>query len=193
MRIPEIQTPSLLLRPLVPSDAAAIQTHFNNWNVIKYIGAEVPWPYPQNGAESFLTELLAKVANSETYVWGLTIRQHAAAAEVIGVIEYRLSDDEDDHRGFWLAEPFWGQGYMTEAVIATQDFIFLDVNAQRIVVMNAESNVGSVKIKERCGAVKINRIPGEYHAGDSWQDVWEITREKWLSIREDEGFDRYRL
>jgi len=191
MRALEIETPRLFLRPISLEDSSTIQKYFDNWNIIKYIGAEVPWPYPGDGATTYLKEILMKVESSETYVWGIIVKK--TIPEVIGVIEYRLSDNEDDNRGFWLAEPFWGHGYMTEAVVATQDFVFHELKASRLIVKNAESNEGSRIIKKRCGAEQVDRVPGKYLSGDTWEEVWEITRERWNSIREDRSLKRYRV
>ena len=54
MDTPNIQTRRLILRPLALSDAPAIQRHFNNWNIIKNMATVVPWPYPDDGAETFV-------------------------------------------------------------------------------------------------------------------------------------------
>lgn len=54
MHTPVIQTPRLILRPLALTDAPAIQRHFNNWNIIKNLASVVPWPYPDDGAETFV-------------------------------------------------------------------------------------------------------------------------------------------
>ncbi len=191
MQTPELETPRLLLRPLSKTDSPVIQKYFDNWNIIKYIGAEVPWPYPSNGAKTHLKDILQKVKLSETYFWGIVLKD--AGPEIIGVIEYRLSDSETDNRGFWLAEPFWGRGYMTETVVATQDYVFLELKVNRLVVRNAESNLGSRNVKKRCGAEQLERVPGEYLAGDEWEEVWEITKERWISIRDNSSFRRYRL
>jgi len=186
----KLETPRLCLRPLSLEDSSSIQRYFDNWNIIKYIGADIPWPYPADGAVSFLKEALEKVTSSETYIWGLVIKN--LSSEVVGVIEDRLEEGEEDNRGFWLGEPFWGQGLMTEAVVATQDYIFHDLEKNRLIVRNAESNEGSRVIKKRCGAEKINRFHSEYLSGDTWEEVWEITRERWLSICGQEAFDKYR-
>ena len=60
--------PILILRPLTLSDAPAIQRHFNNWNIIKTLATVVPWPYPDDGAETFVKRELGKIAaGEETY------------------------------------------------------------------------------------------------------------------------------
>ena len=104
MTTPTLQTPRLLLRPVSLMDAPAIQAHFGNWNVIKHIGGKVPWPYPADGAEKFLQEdALPRVIRGEAHVWAICLK--TKPAELIGIIEFRLATDADDHRGFWIAEP----------------------------------------------------------------------------------------
>ena len=51
---PTLLTKRLILRPLTMSDAPAIQRHFNNWNIIQHLAQVVPWPYPEDGAVTFI-------------------------------------------------------------------------------------------------------------------------------------------
>jgi [ribosomal protein S5]-alanine N-acetyltransferase len=103
MMTPTIQTPRLLLRPLALSDAPAIQRHFNNWNIIQHLASVVPWPYPDDGAESFVRLQLEKIAaGEELYHWVLALRP--GDGEAIGNIHFRPgADSQKGNRGFWLA------------------------------------------------------------------------------------------
>ena len=56
----QTETRRLILRPLALSDAPAIQRHFNNWNIIRHLAQVVPWPYPEDGAETFIARELEK-------------------------------------------------------------------------------------------------------------------------------------
>ena len=47
---PELETPRLLLRPLVLADAAETQILFPRWEIVRYLANHVPWPYPPDGA-----------------------------------------------------------------------------------------------------------------------------------------------
>ena len=47
---PTLETERLLLRPLELSDAEQVQILFPHWEVVKYLNAIVPWPYPPDGA-----------------------------------------------------------------------------------------------------------------------------------------------
>lgn len=162
-------------------DAGQIQAKFNNWNVIRMIGGGVPWPYPDDGAEKFLQDILPKMERGETYGWAIILKDKPE--ELIGQIAYRHITDKDDHRSFWLAEPWWGKGYMTEAIEVVQDFIFFDLGTDRIILKNAASNAASRRVKEKTGARFIGESVGDFHDGGSTQEIWEITREDWARLR----------
>jgi len=87
MNAPTIQTRRLVLRPLALSDAPAIQRHFNNWNIIKNLASVVPWPYPDDGAETFVRLQLGRIAaGEEIYQWVLALR--FGDGEAIGNIHF---------------------------------------------------------------------------------------------------------
>src|SRR5688500_397116 len=72
---PTVQTRRLRLRPLALSDAPAIQRHFNNWNIVRRLASVVPWPYPDDGAVTFIQQQLGKIAaGEEIYQWVLVLQ-----------------------------------------------------------------------------------------------------------------------
>ncbi|PAY10435.1 GNAT family N-acetyltransferase [Bradyrhizobium sp. UFLA03-84] len=180
---PRIETQRLILRPLALSDAPAIQHHFNNWNVIKTLATVVPWPYPDDGAESFIKRELDKIAaGEESYQWVLVLR--AGDGEAIGNINFRpRADGRKGNRGFWLAEPYWNQGLMTEAIAAVNDFAFLTLGLDHFHVCNAPSNVGSRRVKQKTGAEFVGFVELPHHNGESCAEKWKVTRESWLRNR----------
>lgn len=185
MKIPTLETKRLILRPVSIDDAPAIQKYFNNWNIIKNLSTAAPWPYPDNGAETFLCDIaLPAMKKGEACVWGILSKEEGAT-EVIGIVDYRKTATPDGgNRGFWLAEPFWGQGYMTEAVEAVQDYLFFDLEIDHIIVTNVKSNPASRRIKEKTGA-RFLRIEenDNHHADNKETEVWEVTREGWISAK----------
>ncbi|MEN4820229.1 GNAT family N-acetyltransferase, partial [Pantoea agglomerans] len=54
MLTPTLTTDQLLLKPLVAEDAKQIQTLYPRWEIVRYMVASVPWPYPENGAENYV-------------------------------------------------------------------------------------------------------------------------------------------
>ncbi len=177
---PTLETPRLWLRPLCVDDAPAVQQYFANVNIIGRLSKRVPWPYPADGALTFLRDVVVPAMESgNAYGWGIVLKD--GPDEVVGLIEQRLGEFEQGSRGFWLGEPFWGRGYMTEAVIRTQDYLLLEAGVPRMVLLNSEDNVASRRVKEKTGAVRIGTAMLEHHHGSDVCDKWELTREQWVA------------
>jgi len=183
MQTPVIDTERLILRPLALSDVPAIQRHFNNWNIIKHLAAVVPWPYPEDGAETFVKQQLEKVsAGEEIYLWVLVLR--GGAGEAIGNIHFRpRADGTKGNRGFWLAEPYSKRGLMTEAIAAVNDFAFLTLGLDHFFVCNAASNEASRRVKQKTAAEFVGFIELAHHGGQSRSERWIVRRETWLRER----------
>jgi [ribosomal protein S5]-alanine N-acetyltransferase len=180
MDTPTIQTRRLILRPLALSDAPAIQRHFNNWNIIKNLASVVPWPYPDDGAETFIKQQLAKIAaGEEIYLWVLVLQ--FGDGEAIGNIRFQpQAENPKGNRGFWLAEPYWNGGLMSEAVAAVNDFAFRTLGIESFYVCNAASNAASRRVKQKTGAEFVGYIELAHHNGQSKSEKWKVTRESWL-------------
>jgi len=170
----------MLLRPLAASDAPAIQQHFNNWNIIKNLATVVPWPYPEDGAETFIKgELAKRAAGEEIYNWMLVLR--SGNGEAIGNIRLRPSSDTPKgNRGFWLAEPYWNRGLMTEAVEVVNDFAFHTLGLESFFVCNVASNEASRRVKQKTGAEFVGYIELKHHNGQSRSEKWIVRCEDWL-------------
>jgi RimJ/RimL family protein N-acetyltransferase len=182
MKTPTIETSRLILRPLALTDAPAIQRHFNNWKIIQNLATVVPWPYPDNGAEIFVRRELEKIAAGEQiYHWVLALRP--GDGEAIGNIHFRpMADSPTDNRGFWLAEPYWNRGLMTEAIAAVNDFAFNTLSIAQFYVCNVVSNEPSRRVKQKTGAEFVGFIELAHHNGQSKSERWRVTRENWLRL-----------
>lgn len=183
MDTPTLQTDRLILRPLALSDAPAIQRHFNNWNIIQKLASVVPWPYPDDGAETFIRLQLSKIAaGEEIYQWVLVLR--SGDGQAIGNIAFRpRADNPKGNRGFWLAEPWWNRGLMTEAIASVNDFAFSALGIESFHVCNVVSNVASRRVKQKTGAVFVGMIELPHHNGLTTAERWKVTRESWLGRR----------
>ncbi len=178
--LPTLHTERLLLRPLELADAEAIQQLFPHWEVVRYLNALVPWPYPADGALSFVRDL-ALPAMARGTEWHWTLRLRSNPGQMIGSIS--LMDETDNHRGFWLAPAWQGQGYMSEACEAVDHYWFEVLQQPLMRVPKAAPNQGSRRISERGGMRLIRSEEGEFVSGRFPVDLWEITREEWRRLR----------
>jgi ribosomal-protein-alanine N-acetyltransferase len=178
---PVLETPRLLLRPLELADAEAIQRIFPEWEVVRYLNAIVPWPFPADGALTHIRDhALPAMAQGDEWHW--TLRLKSAPETIIGRIS--LYRGENNHRGFWLAAPYHGQGLMTEAVIAANDYWFDVLGFPLLRAPKAAANVASRRISEKTGMRLVGTEEKDYVSGRLTGELWEITAEEWRVVRE---------
>ncbi|HDR2795497.1 MULTISPECIES: GNAT family N-acetyltransferase [Enterobacter] len=176
MTTPTLKTERLFLKPLVSEDAPQIQRLYPRWEIVRYMVATVPWPYPDNGAENYVNNVaLPDVEKGVAWFW--TLRRHDATDELMGLI--CLYDVEDNNRGFWLAPEWQGQGYMREASIAATDFWFNTLNKPVLRAPKAADNCRSQRISASSGMRLIRTEKKEYVSGLLDSELWEITRDEW--------------
>jgi ribosomal-protein-alanine N-acetyltransferase len=144
----ELHTRRLLLRPLQLSDAHQTQLLFPQWEIVKYINPNVPWPYPADGALTYYRDVaLPAVRSGDEWQWTLRLKQ--SPEHHIGAISlHRL---KPDNRGFWLGLPWHNQGLMTEAIIAINDFWFDALGFPVLSAPKAVGNLASRRISEKTG------------------------------------------
>lgn len=179
---PTLLGADIILRSLKIIDAPAIQKYFPHWDIVKNLSTRIPWPYPEDGAFQFLSELiLPKIISGEMYGWAICEKE--TPDDLIGTISYCSTEPRELQRGFWLAQEFQGRGYMTQAVCLMQDFLFLECSILELYFMNAVENIGSSRIKEKTGATYVGPITFEHLSGGTDSELWKLTREDWIRFR----------
>lgn len=174
---PVLETERLVLRPLRLEDAPAVQRHFAHWNIVRHLVATVPWPYPEDGAQSNVRECLEQRARGEWFFWALTLR--GGNDELIGRLDLRPDAGVGAMRGFWIAQEYWGQGLMTEAADAANAYVFQVLDWPFIEVTTNAANLASQRIKEKQGFSLVRMGRGEYLEGARGRAFWRLTQEEW--------------
>ena len=172
----ELETARLLLKPFTMEDAEQIQKLFPRWEIVQYLNASIPWPYPENGAEHFIRETaLPEAARGESWYW--TLRPKNAPEQIIGVISLTLKPD--GNRGFWIDPQWQGKGLMTEACNAVTDYWFEVLRQPVLRSPKAIVNEASRCISQRQGMRVVWRGEKDYVGGRLPSELWEITAAEW--------------
>ena len=177
--IPTLQTPRLILQPLswqtLAEDAARVQPLFAQWEIVQHLNAKVPWPFPEDGVLTYYRDL-ALPAMDRGEEWHWTLRLQSAPTQIIGAIGLMLGEI---NRGFWLAQPWQGQGLMTAAVIAANDYWFDTLSQPTLRTSKAVANQTSRRISEKMGMTVIATGESDYVSGRLPSETWEITATEW--------------
>ena len=139
-----LQLKNCRIRPWRADDAASLQRHANNRKIWLNVRDIFPHPYTLANAHFFL-DLMARETPRATFAI-------ANESEAIGCIGLRLGADV--HRrtaelGYWLGEPFWGRGIMTEAVRALTAWAFPHFDLVRIYAEPFANNAASIRLLEK--------------------------------------------
>ena len=173
---PQLETARLVLRPLELADAEQIQRVFPQWEIVRYLAAVVPWPYPPNGAFHYIHGIaLPAIARGELWQW--TIRLKAEPQKIIGSIDLRTKENEN--RGFWLDPRWHRQGLMTEACDTVTDFWFETLKYPMLRAPKAVLNSASRRISQKQGMRLVATEERDYVSGRYLSEIWEITAEEW--------------
>jgi len=177
--IPTLETARLVLQPLnwetLAEDAAQAQPLFAQWEIVQHLNNKVPWPYPEDGVLAYYRDL-ALPAMDRGEEWHWTLRLKSAPAQIVGSIGLHRGEI---NRGFWLAQPWHGQGLMTEAVLAVNDYWFNVLGHPTLRVSKAVANQTSRRISEKTGMRLVGAGESEYVSGRLPSETWEITAAEW--------------
>ncbi len=145
-------TPRLELRPLQPEDGPALLPLIQNWNVAQWL-AVVPWPYTAEDMSFFIGNIAGPRAATRapivSILLGGTLPIGVAECDAVSPDEAASSDRFD--LGFWIGEPYWGNGYMSEAVAALIARAFARPESALIRSGVFEGNAPSLRVHEKLG------------------------------------------
>ena len=144
-----IRTARLVLRPLREGDDARIFALFANWNVVRYLSSP-PWPYTADDARGFVSSRL----DGDADAIGGAITLEGALIGITDVIVKPASAVQRERGyslGYWLGEPYWGRGYMSEAVRAFIAHVFASLPDDTIYSGAFRENAASLRIQDKLG------------------------------------------
>ncbi len=136
------------IRSFVPEDAAELARLANNRLIFNNVRDIFPFPYTLEDAQAWIEFAISKR------------KPHGnQAIEVDGTIAgcVGAAPGQDIHRvsveiGYWLGEPYWGQGIMTRAVQSWVEQVWVDLpQAHRLWAGVFSYNQPSMRVLEKAG------------------------------------------
>jgi len=134
------------IRPWAITDLDSLVQYANNWNVAKNLTNKFPFPYTEKDGRSFIA-----LANQDNPVHLFAIEVASQAAGGIGIHPQADIYEKNAELGYWLAEPFWGQGIVMRAIPEILDFAFSTYLIDRIFARPFGTNLASQRVLERPG------------------------------------------
>jgi RimJ/RimL family protein N-acetyltransferase len=146
-----ITTARLTLRPIEREDGPHLLRLVDNWNVAQWL-TRVPWPYRMDDMVEFIEEIALPRQDGPKPVMAIILEGMPIGAIVCcGHPDAAAPLGSGSELGYWLGEPYWGRGYMTEAVAAMVDRTFAAADAAVIRSGVIEGNAASLRIQQKLG------------------------------------------
>jgi len=181
------RTPRLLLRPGWREDAPALAAALGDFAVSGKL-ARVPWPYRIEDAEEFL-------AADQTLLPNLLIfARTLGAPRLVGGIDLAAGDSGVE-LGYWIARPYWGLGFATEAGRAVVDIADKALRLPQLIASHFADNPASARVLRKLGFEPTGKAGTRIcRARDSVEPSVEYKRSAfargWASPAANHGYDR---
>jgi RimJ/RimL family protein N-acetyltransferase len=175
-----LETPRLILRLPQKSDAERIANQLDNLAVSGNL-ARVPHPYRLADARAWLATRRPGLAPTDT-----TFAIDLPGEGLIGHVGFHRDIRGDTVIGYWLGEPYWGKGFMTEATARSLDWFFENTREPLVRSGVFYFNIASLKVQEKLGFTETGR--SRLHCLARGEDVehidTQLTRATWQARRD---------
>jgi RimJ/RimL family protein N-acetyltransferase len=151
------RTERLLLRPSWPEDASALYQAIADEGIVRNL-ARAPWPYTAEDAAWF-----ARLEHSQMFPNFMLMLRTDGAPKLIGSCGLGERDGEAE-LGYWIARPFWGQGYAAEAAKAVVSIAEV-LGHKKLVSGHFTDNPASGRVLRKVGFRPLGRCEQRYSAG----------------------------
>lgn len=144
-----LETDRLVLRGPQESDKAAVRAQLSMFQIAKWL-AKVPHPYPEGHEDLWWERVLERRALGFPGYHMLVLKE-GNHTDAIGAVAVTPLGSGVFRIGYWLDEPHWGKGLMSEAVACAIDHAFEVHKATSMVAGVFEGNKGSEAILRKSG------------------------------------------
>jgi [ribosomal protein S5]-alanine N-acetyltransferase len=135
------------------SDVDPLARYANNRNIWLNLRDVFPHPYTTRDARDFIRAARQRAPETQFAM--------AVNDETVGSIGFVLHPDVERvsaEIGYWLAEPFWGRGLATEALVAVTEYAMRTHGLTRVYAVPFAGNTASCRVLEKAGYVLEARL-----------------------------------
>jgi len=134
------------LRAWKMDDLESLVKHANNSAIAKNLTDQFPHPYTHEHGRNFIG---MATKNSPVSIFAIDINGEAVGG--IGIHRQMDIHSRNAELGYWLAEPYWGNGIVTKAIVEMVGYGFRTFDIDRIFARPFGTNIASQKVLEKAG------------------------------------------
>lgn len=177
---PILLSPRLVMRAPHEDDIDALAHLANNANIANMV-ARMLHPYTVADAADFVRRTRAGAIGK--CVYAITKADNGAFLGCCGIEPHE--DGRTVELGYWLGEPHWNQGYVTEAAHALIDMVFRTRDVDQIDARCRVMNIPSRRVIQKCGfQFQATGMVQSLAVGGMVPVEWyRLDRKTWVSLK----------
>jgi RimJ/RimL family protein N-acetyltransferase len=165
---PTLATTRLRLRPFALSDAGDVQRLAGAREVFDTT-VNIPHPYPDGAAEAWIATHAEGFASGASVTFAIAPKDAPGIVGAVGLTIARAHARAE--LGYWLGQPWWGRGLMTEAARAVLRYGFAVLALNRIQATHFVRNPASGRVMQKIGMRYEGRLLQYFKKGEGLEDV----------------------
>lgn len=180
--LPVITTERVVLRWISEDDIDGLFDVFSNAEVMRYWSSG-PLANREAAAE-MQREIAASNENNTMFKWGLALRESNLVIGTATLFNLNL-DNGRAEIGYAMGRPYWGKGYMNEALRALVSHAFEVMNLRRLEADVDPRNAASIRTLERLGFQREGFLRERWHVCGEIQDAffYGLLRREWETLK----------
>ncbi|WP_338792641.1 GNAT family N-acetyltransferase [Bernardetia sp. MNP-M8] len=176
----QLESERLLLNSLSYKDIPKIIEYAANPKISENV-INIPFPYFEQDAIFWINSANQDLKTGEAYKFAIRLKDDKNLEFMGGI---GLLIDKKHNRaelGYWIAEPFWSKGFMSEAVEKILEFGFETVELNKIIANHFLTNPASGKVMIKNKMIKEAEIKEHFKKGDTYLDIiqYRLTRKEY--------------
>ena len=153
-----LETPRLLLEPLVVGHATALFDPLQAPELYTYIPQDPP--SSQEALKTRYEPLSSRRSPDGREVWlNWALRQRASGAYV-GTVQATVRADHTALLAYMIFVPFWRQGYAREGCARVLTHVFEEYHVSQVIAEIDTRNTNSIQLVEALGFTRVATTPG---------------------------------
>lgn len=130
------------------SDAADLAAALSNKKILDNLRDGLPYPYTEQDGRDYISAILSADEN-EVFAFAITVDGRAVGS--IGVFRQGNIHRQTGELGYYIAEEYWGKGFMTAAVKEICRYVFAKSDIIRVYAEPVAHNIASCRVLEKAG------------------------------------------
>jgi len=143
----KIEKKNYIIREWSLDDSISLAKYANNIHIWNNVRDYFPHPYTQADGITFISKALAKPTPTTDFAIEIN-------GEAVGGIGLVLNTDIERiaaEIGYWLGEPFWNKGIMSQVVQDVANYTFSNFSISKLYAPVFEYNRASMRVLEKAG------------------------------------------